>query len=425
MATPGITHGVPDLSIQVKGLRLDLPVGGRLIVFSPFWEENLPLEATVRGIVTQGYKIPFRRFPKFQRIRQTPTNPDTKSVLFGEVDSLLKKGAIRRVEHRVAEGFYSTYFLVPKKTGDLRPILNLKPLNGRVRTPSFRMVTVNSVKETLWRGDWMATLDLKDAYFHVPIHQSHWKYLRFCINSQCYEYKVLPFGLSTSPRIFTKVLAPVLAFLAHKGIQTFPYIDDILVTASSEQELVKKVEQVVQTLNLAGFLINVAKSSLSPSQDKVFIGARFQTSLDRVSLPVDRASALVTLVQSFHVGLSFPARLWLSLLGKMASTIQVTRNARLFMRPVQMYVLPILEEVDQDFDVLIQVTPEVHHHLQWWSSMDNLLSGLPLSPDPSDVKITTDASSLGWGAVLGEEEKGWGSVSRLRECGTRSKPLGT
>ena len=76
-------------------------------------------------------------------------------------------------------------------------------------------------------------MDLKDAYFHFSIHQDHWKYLWFAIQGTCYQYKVLPFGLTTSPQVFTKMLAPVMAFLHLQGVKVFPYLDDILFSVAS------------------------------------------------------------------------------------------------------------------------------------------------------------------------------------------------
>ena len=170
----------PDSLIANLCCEPHLTVGGRLQHFCDYWVRNFQLEAMVKGVVTEGYKIPFDPLPQFRGIRHTPLSGEYGHILLEEVDALLAKGAIEPVLDQAMGGFYSTYFLVPKKTGDLRPILNLKPINGQIKRPSFKMETVASVMKALNVGDWMASLDLKDAYFHIPIHPSHWKYLRFC-----------------------------------------------------------------------------------------------------------------------------------------------------------------------------------------------------------------------------------------------------
>ena len=55
---------------------------------------------------------------------------------------------------------------------------------------------------------------LNDAYFHIGIDPADRRYLRFCHNGTSWQFTVLSFGLSTSLRVFTKILKPVLA-IAH------------------------------------------------------------------------------------------------------------------------------------------------------------------------------------------------------------------
>ncbi|CAM4563843.1 unnamed protein product [Leuciscus chuanchicus] len=95
-------------------------------------------------------------------------------------------------------GFYSPYFIVPKKTGDLRPILDLHRL-------LFKMVTAKRILECVRPQGWFAAIDLKDAYFHVSILPR-----RFAFERRAYQYTVLPFGLALSPRIFKKVVKAAL-----------------------------------------------------------------------------------------------------------------------------------------------------------------------------------------------------------------------
>lgn len=70
-------------------------------------------------------------------------------------------------------GFFSIYFLVTKKDGGFRLILDLRNLNQFL---PFRMLRTTNVLQAVIRQDWFMTIDLKDAYFHVPEHR---RFLQF------------------------------------------------------------------------------------------------------------------------------------------------------------------------------------------------------------------------------------------------------
>lgn len=120
-----------------------------------------------------------------------------QTLLKQEVQALLFKGAVEPVplQHQ-GSGVYSLYFLIPKKDGSLRPILDLRPLNKYTVSEHFHMVTLQDVIPLLQQGDFMATLDLKDLYFHITINPALCKYLRFVIAVKHYQFKVLPFGVT-------------------------------------------------------------------------------------------------------------------------------------------------------------------------------------------------------------------------------------
>ena len=129
------------------------------------------------------------------------------------VDALLMKGSIEQVTNVKSLGFYSGLFLVPKKTGDLCPIIDLSTLNRLMVAPHFKMETQGSVRSAIRSQEWTVSIDIRDAYLHVPMHQSVCKYLRFVVNKKVYQFTCLPYGLATSPREFTKLLRPVVSLL--------------------------------------------------------------------------------------------------------------------------------------------------------------------------------------------------------------------
>ena len=132
--------------------------------------------------------------------------------------------------------FYSRLFLVRKATGEWRPIIDLSSLNVFVHCPSFTMETPRSILRALQQGQWLTSLDLKDAYFHIGIHPADRRYLRFCHNDTSWQFTVLPFGLSTSPRVFTKILKPVLAYAHLHRVKLHMYLDDWLLNPGTHQE---------------------------------------------------------------------------------------------------------------------------------------------------------------------------------------------
>jgi hypothetical protein len=124
-------------------------------------------------VVLHGYQLEFTAPPPpFQGIRvtQVPREPAKCLALLNEVKALLAKDAITRLWSRASDGFFSTFFLTPKKSGEWRPIINLKPLNRYLKPRPFRMETLAAVLQALQPGYWGATIDLKDAYLHVSVH---------------------------------------------------------------------------------------------------------------------------------------------------------------------------------------------------------------------------------------------------------------
>ena len=107
--------------------------------------------------------------------------------------------AITHVKAGVENGFLSSIFLVPKKDGGHRPIINLKRLNNFIPHHHFKMEGIHMLKDLLRQGDLMAKIDLKDAYFAVPISELDRKYLR---GRETYQFNCLPFGLSCAPWVF-------------------------------------------------------------------------------------------------------------------------------------------------------------------------------------------------------------------------------
>lgn len=150
-------------------------------------------------------------------------NPVKRGITIKALTHLLDIQAIEEVPlEQQGQGVYSIFFTVPKRNRDWRPILDLKFLNQFVKLRHFHMETLRLITDALQPGDFLASLDLMDAYLHVPILSSHHQYLRFCVGSRLFQFWALPFGLCTAPRVFTKVLINPVVYLLSNGIHIHP-----------------------------------------------------------------------------------------------------------------------------------------------------------------------------------------------------------
>ena len=182
--------------------RPDIPVGVRLAHFVEQWEE-LTDNKWVLSIVRNRFKIPFKSVPPL--IGCSNKSESIFPLLREEIAELLKKRAVERVRNPGTPCFYSRLFLVPKKNGKLCPVIDLSMLNHYIHKQHFKMETVKSVRQSIMYNDWAVSIDLTDAYLHVPIHSISKKYLRFVYDHQVFQFMALPFGMSLSPLIFTKI----------------------------------------------------------------------------------------------------------------------------------------------------------------------------------------------------------------------------
>ena len=311
--------------------------------------------------------------------------------------ALVAKGAVE-LAPLPSLGFYSRLFVVWKTSGSWRPVIDLSHLNRFVDASHFQMETIQSVLLSVRQGDWMASIDLKEAYLQVPIHPSSRHLLRFVFRGQVYQFKALCFGLSTAPQVFTRVMAPVSAILHSMGIRMRRYLDDWLVQSSSRDSLVRDLQTVLGLCHELGIVVNPQKSNLVPSQIVQYLGVVIDSISFRASPSQDRISRLRSTADAFRSSASPPASLWLSLLGALSSLAHLVPGGRLRMRSLQLCLHRSWDRLDLQAPVPVSLV--CLQDLQWWLHLPRLSSGVSLSQVSPDLHFWSDASDVGWGAHL-------------------------
>ena len=288
-------------------------------------------------ILRERYTLPFWIRPKLTR---SPTviscyvNPHRNSYLLEALHQLIDKNAVELVKHKTSLSFFNRLFLVSKPNNKWRPILDLSNVNLFLKAEKFKMETPETIRTSLQQGDWVTSIDFKDVYFRIPIQEQSREYLRFHVQGQTYQFKALPFGLSTAPLEFTVVAKEVKLMAIHKGIRIHQYLDDWLVRARSHQACLQHTQDLVNICQSLGWLVNLEKSKLEPKQVFDFVGYHFDLRAGGVRPTPEQWQNLQDKISEILSLPACPVQQFMSLIGLLTATEKQVHLGRLHMRPI-------------------------------------------------------------------------------------------
>lgn len=394
--------------IATKGL-----VAGRLKKFVNFWE-NMTLDPNILDMVSGCHlefvdgTAPVQHKPP----KPLPFNRTEKEIIHLELATLIKKGVVEPAEHCIGE-FISNIFIRKKRDGTFRTIFNLKQFNESIPYHHFKMETLQSAIKLMRPNCFMASVDLKDAYYTVPIAQEHRKFLKFMWENQLYQYTCLPNGLACAPRKFTKLLKPIFALLRKMGFLNTAYIDDSYLQGDTKEECGENIEKTVCILSKAGFLTHPVKSVFVPTQQLVFLGFVLDSMNMAVRLTAEKAQRAKQMCIKLNKCDTCTIQTAAETVGTLVSSFPGVEMGPLFYRRLEMAKAAALRDNFGNFNAIMELSNQVKEDLTWW--INNVcLTQKCISHGKPDLLMWSDASNLGWGAKC-ETETAGGRWSRLEQ----------
>ena len=384
------------MSINVSNEKhVQCQIAGRIRFFIGKWKE-LTSDPTILSAVT-GYKIKFLTQPvQLFVLRPYLFSSETTDAIDQQVSQFLDKGIIKK-SSPVENQFISTIFLRPKKDGSFRMILNLKELNKFVEYEHFKMDSIYTSIELMRPTYFMASIDLKDAYFSVPIDESHQKYFKFEWQGVLYQFTCLAQGVSSAPRLFTKLLKPVFAYLRRKGYISSGYLDDSLLMGQTLRECQLNVDDTLHIFHSLGFMPHDTKSITTPTQTIEHLGFVLNSVEMTVSISSAKyqklCSAIILVLKQDMPSIRAVAQI----IGMMVACFPGVEYGQLFYRKLEIEKIAALRLHKGDFDMPMTLSAGARSDANWWITTA-LSSKKKIDRGKIDLVIYTDASTKAWGA---------------------------
>lgn len=383
---------------------------GRLKNFLPQWKK-LTSDVFILDMI-QGARIPLLGHEKQAKGR---TKNQVQGNLYEEMDKeiskLLEMDVIKKSLHEVGE-VISPVFMVPKPDGSYRMILNLKEFNENVEYQHFKMENLHSATKMIREGCYMASVDLRHAYYSVPLAEDHQKFLKFVWRNQLYQYTCFPNGLSSCPRYFTKLMKPVYAHLRKQGFLSASFIDDCYLQGATIEECYQNIDNTVTLFESLGFVVHSKKSVLEPTRKLTYLGFCLDSEKMYVTLPDERVKKLRTSCLGLLKKKRFTVRELAQVIGQMVAAFPAVQWGPLYYRQLEKDKSEALKCNEGNFEALITLSDAGREELEWW--IENITTAfVSLKKNEPSVEIKTDASTTGgWGATCDSTSQTGGRWSK-------------
>ena len=416
-----IAHLAPQPAACLESgaaLQLQLTLGqpsaftaGKLFDSSGVWLSELDPPAYVRRGLADGYSEYLPRPVSYVHRHNNSSTQQHIPFVTGQVQELLTNGAVEDITavHRdrtECAAILPLTVAVPDNR-KIRLCWNGRHVNDSLQVPSFKMEHAPKAASILKPGDWLFTVDMKSGYHQIPLKPSFRRFCCFEWQGKVYRWAVLPFGLSSAPRAYTKLSRVMLKYWRKLGIRCSNYIDDFLFAAATLQEALALRDKVLSDMVRFGWFISFTKSLLQPGQLAAYIGFEYLTVPEPiVRVPWRKIAALRSLIADVLTHHGDRHRVQGLAMARIAGHLQSMRFAtspvNIFTRAMYSWIgaLPWSPDAGTNYVVYRPLTATAALELAFWHAQLPAWAGTVITQAPFTRVLYTDASGKGWGGVL-------------------------
>ncbi len=260
----------------------------------------------------------------------------------------------------------------------------------------FKMDTVKQAIELVTPGCYFASIDFTSAYYSVPIRPADRKYLRFIWQGQAYQFTVLAQGLSTAPRIYTKMLKPAFAAMRDKGFTVLGYIDDTILIENNAEEIEKSLQFATKLFDDLGMTISVKKSVLQPVQRIEYLGFIIDSTDMTVCLTDAKKQKIHKLACKLLKKSQFSIRELAAFIGNVVASEHGVLMVPFHYKNLEVERNKYLLQTHSNWDAIVSNNDVIKNDLLWWKQTI-LDSKRDIIPPPVNKTLYSDSSMKGWG----------------------------
>jgi hypothetical protein len=282
-----------------------------------------------------------------------------------------------------------------------RAVINMRSVNVFLPRRTFKMEALGTILRGIGRNWFMVTWDLSAGYHQILMSEQGSRFLGIKWGNRWFRFKVLPFGMSTSPWVFTKIMREVIRHWRSQGIFVWAYLDDFILAAPTKDLVLLWRHQIEQDMSRLGLVREPLKGQWEPMQRVQILGLIVDTVKGIVEVPDNKLTEVMNLTQhltTVPVGCPILVRKLASTAGKVVALSRAFAPARLLTRSFYR-LIDSMHRAKWEWNDPVLMTAEVLKDATHLTRMLTIFNG-KTAWWPARVEVLfTDASMTGWGAV--------------------------